>query len=1099
MIGSNASYNVLTVINGGLVSNVNGYIGYSDMEESYNTGVVNNATWINTGNLTVGSGDDHNSLIVQNTGVVRSVNGYIGAGGNNNSALVTDNGSLWDISGGTLMIGSNASYNILTVLNGGVVSNANGYIGYADIATSYNTGVVDNATWINTGNLTVGYGDDHNSLIVTNTGIVRSANGYVGVGSSGNYNDVLVTGSGSIWTNSNNLYIGYDGSVNSMTIANSGTVYNVHGTIGVNPGANNNAVLVTGSGSAWNNSADLNVGYLGSFNSLTVSNGGVVNNSGNGYVGGNYVADVGAGANSNTVLVTGSGAAWHNNGSWLFVGTYGAQFNSVTVSNEGLLTSHDTYLGYYANNNNILVTGTNSVWNNTGGIYVGLFNGNTNMLTISHGGIVSNNYAYIGWFADKNSALVTDPGSAWINSGDLIVGYAGQFNTLTVSNGGAVVATNVIVGTDAGSVGNLITITEGNLVVTNSPGGSVDVRNGALVFNSGDIWLNSLIIETNGTYSDTSAGALNLVNSDPTINIATGLSITVNSLITGTTGMIKTGAGELTLTHANIYSGPTFMNDGTLTVRNSNALGVGNLNLVGGTLRTGSELMPGVTGVLGVNVAGSYTQSVGGTLQLGVAGPVNRDWLNIVGNASLDGTLRTLQLNSWLPNPFDKVVLLVASNAVTGTFATFDNQIPASPLLITNLLYHTYDVTLAWAQLPFSPYALTPNQHAVAGALDATLTNTVMGPLFSYLDYLHNGTNGLPAAFDLIAPDELTAMFSIPFAGMDERGYSFLGRIQELRAGSHGFSATRLSLFDSRGPGQSVQRVCQTQSPIVAPCNDALSLSADNPWGVYLEGAGEFVNVRSDANASGYHLRSGGLTVGVDRRIGEEFAIGLTLGYANISADLVNDGRVDVDNGRASIYATWFKQGFHVEGMLIGGINSYDTRRTAIEGMARGSTDGTEWGGLIGGGYDWQKGMWIFGPQLTLQYKRVDIDSFTETGSLSPLQLLSQGQESMNSRLGMHLGCRAKAGKVLFAPELSLSWQHEYLNSSVAMDSRFANGAGNIFTVHGPDIGRDSMVIGLGIWVQWNPTVGTYINYNTELGRDGYEPHTFNGGVSFQF
>jgi len=143
--------------------------------------------------------------------------------------------------------------------------------------------------------------------------------------------------------------------------------------------------------------------------------------------------------------------------------------------------------------------------------------------------------------------------------------------------------------------------------------------------------------------------------------------------------------------------------------------------------------------------------------------------------------------------------------------------------------------------------------------------------------------------------------------------------------------------------------------------------------------------------------------------------------------------------------------------------------------------------------------MWVFGPQLTLQYKRVDIDSFTETGSLSPLQIVSQGQESMNSRLGMHLGCRAKAGKVMIAPELSLSWQHEYSNKSLAMDSRFANGAGNMFTVHGPDIGQDSVVIGLGVWVQWTPRIGSYLNYNTELGRDGYEPHTFNGGMLIKF
>ncbi len=50
-------------------------------------------------------------------------------------------------------------------------------------------------------------------------------------------------------------------------------------------------------------------------------------------------------------------------------------------------------------------------------------------------------------------------------------------------------------------------------------------------------------------------------------------------------------------------------------------------------------------------------------------------------------------------------------------------------------------------------------------------------------------------------------------------------------------------------------------------CSNILSNGPDNPWGFYLEGNGEYVNVGSDANASGYHLTSGGVTIGLDRRL----------------------------------------------------------------------------------------------------------------------------------------------------------------------------------------------------------------------------------------
>jgi outer membrane autotransporter protein len=160
----------------------------------------------------------------------------------------------------------------------------------------------------------------------------------------------------------------------------------------------------------------------------------------------------------------------------------------------------------------------------------------------------------------------------------------------------------------------------------------------------------------------------------------------------------------------------------------------------------------------------------------------------------------------------------------------------------------------------------------------------------------------------------------------------------------------------------------------------------------------------------------------------------------------------------------------------------------------------TEFSGLFGGGYDWQKEHWIFGPQLTLQYKRVDIDGFTETtSSMTPLTILDQSQESFQSRAGAHVGYRAKMGKVFVTPDLNVSWQHEYLDNSMAIDSRFAKGAGNAFTVHGPQIGADSMVVGAGVWVQWTERIGTYLNYTTQIGSENYNLQSVNAGVNFSF
>ena len=59
-------------------------------------------------------------------------------------------------------------------------------------------------------------------------------------------------------------------------------------------------------------------------------------------------------------------------------------------------------------------------------------------------------------------------------------------------------------------------------------------------------------------------------------------------------------------------------------------------------------------------------------------------------------------------------------------------------------------------------------------------------------------------------------------------------------------------------------------------------------------------------------------------------------------------------------------------------------------------------------------------------------------------------------------------------PELRAAWQHEY-GDAYPIDSQFASGAGGLFTVHGPTIGRISALLSTGVSVQWNERVSAYV------------------------
>lgn len=690
--------------------------------------------------------------------------------------------------------------------------------------------------------------------------------------------------------------------------------------------------------------------------------------------------------------------------------------------------------------------------------------------------------------------------------GNLIAGSG----TLTQSGSGTLTLTNNNTYTGRTIISNGV-LQVGDGGTTGSLGTGVVSNNSSLVFNRSDSIILSntvtgvgslthagggtLTLVGNSSYSGQtviSAGTLQVGNGGTTGMLGTGEvsnagalifsrtnDIIVVNVISGTGAVTHAGAGNLALTAANTYSGGTWVNNGgTLAVMNNSALGAGDMNLISGTLQ--ADLTPSNSVI---NIGGNYTQGSNGILQIVVGGAVTGlfDQVNIAGDATLDGTLRLVDEGGYQPHHGDELVILMAGGTITGTFATVDNQLVFSPLLSLQTNYTASEVTLTWEQLSFVPYASTPNQMAVAAALDSIATSTVASDvaLVDFLDYLPAGTNGLPAAFDLIAPEELASMFTVAFAGMDAQGYQFLKRANELRAGYHQLYA---GILDPASP-------------------EASDATLDKRWGLYAEVSGQMADVQGDANAGSYDQTGYGVTVGVDRRIGENIAFGAAVGYAKADASLAGNGEVNADRAYAQLYGVWFRQGVHVEAMIGGGLDTFDTRRQGLDGIAEGSADGMEWHALLAGGYDWQEGGWRFGPVAMAQYMSARIDGISETGSMAPLQIDAQNADTFYTQLGAHLLYRhyIEGTWTFVTPEVYIAWRHDFIEDPVEITSRFVSGSGNAFTVTGPQLGQDSIVGGLGITLQLKPGFSAYLNYCGQLGRSGYDAHAVNAGARIGF
>lgn len=547
----------------------------------------------------------NNQVLVTNGASLRS-GSYTWIGDTaGNSVVVTGSGTTYanNLSGGGYFkVGSQGNSNSFTASSGATVSvGSEAAIGYSS-GSSFNLLLVTDSgtSFTSSTNILVGMSGSSNNLTVSNGGTM-SVVGFTSLGHSNTSvgNSALITGANSLYTNSERVFIGYEGAGNSLTVSSGGTVRAATNTfLGTGSASTGNSLLVTGAGSLYTNSRRFYIGYAGASNSFTVSEGGIVRSSGDYNFMGYESSSLG-----NTVLVTGSGSLFTNSGD-LYVGFQGAS-NGLTVSDGGTVrVATDTYIGTYSTSSNstALVAGTGALLTNTGEIVVG-YEASGNSLVVSNGGTVVGSIVSAGYLAaaSNNALLVTGAGSMLTAANTLRVGYEGR-GTATVTDGGSITAaSNIVLAVSNGSTGVLNIGRFG----TNDSAGSVTTP--AIQFGAGTGTVNF-----NQTNSYTLTAAIT----------GTG---TVNQLGSGTTTLSGSSTSFSTLViqggmlRLNVSSGPavnasvSVAAGGTLFLMSANQVAdTAAVTLSGGTIFRGS----GVSEQFGnLTLSADSTLNFGGTAE----------------------------------------------------------------------------------------------------------------------------------------------------------------------------------------------------------------------------------------------------------------------------------------------------------------------------------------------------------------------------------------------------------------------------------------------------------------------------------------------------
>ncbi|MEI8373520.1 MAG: autotransporter-associated beta strand repeat-containing protein [Planctomycetota bacterium] len=331
----------------------------------------------------------------------------------------------------------------------------------------------------------------------------------------------------------------------------------------------------------------------------------------------------------------------------LNVGYVGTATGTLNVLG-GAVTTNYLKIGYGSNLN--LSGGTVTAAADASG--VGYSGGSVSNLNISGGFLTTNPIFYVGYSAGSSGNLNVSGGSFTAESGLTIGGLSGSFGTLSLS-GGVLSSKGVL---DRGDGWGTLSFTGGTLQVGSLGSAGTHLADVFQTATDNPSLLN--VTPYNSTIYVNYSVEGNTVNS-ATVNISSGLTLTVASAKTLTIGDYATigGSGNLTLTGIGTRLSYAGRNASTLSARISGAgavvlgSGAGTLTLSGNNFYTGGTTVTGGQFVL-ANATGSATGTgpvfINGGVLSGTGTASGNVTINVGGTLSPGNSIGTMGITGSL-------------------------------------------------------------------------------------------------------------------------------------------------------------------------------------------------------------------------------------------------------------------------------------------------------------------------------------------------------------------------------------------------------------------------------------------------------------------
>ena len=1020
-------------------------------------------------------------FLINGTGVTN--NGAVTQTFNVASSLVFQNSSSASTGPGAVTYNNNGAISFTASSTAGSATvNNNGDVEFNDNSTA-GTATFSNQAVINFQD-SASASSAHITNAVTGTLTFNSTStaGTATIGNSGalQFNNSSTAGSAAITTTSGATITFNDTSTASaahidlvaaaLSFSNSSTAGNATVTMSnvLFPGAvefhdtstagNGNFAIIGSSGAG--------LGTLTFFDTSTAGNATIANNPGIGSGGSTIFGILGGTDTSNA----GTAHITNNNlGSTSFLANTSAANATITNNNGGNTNFQDQSTAGSAtiiNNNGGTTTfgvpivgidtataGSANITNNSGG--------STQFLAATTAGnaTILNNSGGFLQFGDSGGGT----GTATAGNSTITNNGTTSFNANTTA-GSSTITTN-----SGGNVFFFDTSTGGSARFITNAGGSFDMSG----LSSAGMTAGS--IEGAGSYV---LGAKNLAAGN------NNLSTIVSGVISGIGGSLtKVGAGTLTLSGINTYTGATTVNAGTLIVDGSIAASslttvntgatLAGIGTVGSTAIAGGTLAPGSAagsafGPLAVQ--GNLSFTAASTYMIQVS-PANAGRTNVSGTATLGGaTVNAVFLPGSYVNR--QYTIVNATGSVSGTFNPAVTSNMAN--IQSTLSYDAHDAFLN-IELKFVPppgVTLSVNQQNVANAV----TN------------FFNSTGSIPAAFAGLNAAGLTIASGELGTGVIQSSIKaddlFLNLLLDPsvagRAGgfASGGGASQFAADDEASAYTAKRKASPSERDAYAMATKAPLLSAQpvNRWSVWgaAYGGSESIGGNAVVGSQDTTARVWGVVAGADYKVSPDTLLGFAVAGGGTSFTLANAlGQGSSDLFQAGAFGRHNFGPAYISAALAYGWHDVTTNRTvALAGIdqLQARFKAETFSARFEGGYRFATPMIGITPYAAAQVISFNLPAYAEQSllgsSLFALNYAAQTTTATRTELGLRSDKSFAMQDAVLTLRGRAAWAHDY-NPDRAVTAVFQALPGASFVVNGARGDPDGALVSAGAEMKW--------------------------------